>query len=115
MKIWGTDTIWLDLAVFLFLLLISHILIGHFEDYKPKWRRILKVILGMALLIAAITAFGRVWTWGAFIATIAIGGVIVHCWWLPRHGINGWTGEPRQKYLELVGARKPTAARSERD
>jgi len=109
MKIWGTDTIWLDLAVFLFLLLVGHILLGHFEDYKPKWRRILKVLLGLALFIAAYTAFGRVWAWLSFTVPIAVGVVVVHGWWLPKHGINGWTGEPRQKYLELVGARKSTA------
>jgi hypothetical protein len=115
MKIWGTETIWLDLAVFLFVVLVSHILLGHFEDYKPKWRRILKVIIGMALFLAVLTAFGRVWGWLTFIVPIVVGGVVVHGWWLPKHGINGWTGEPRQKYLELVGARQSPVARGERD
>lgn len=106
----GVDTIWLDLAVFLFILLVGHILLGHFEDYKPKWRRILKVILGIALFIAVITAFGRFWGWILFIVWIVVGFVFVHWWWLPKHGINGWTGEPREKYLELVGARKSNKA-----
>jgi small-conductance mechanosensitive channel len=103
---WGTDTIWLDIAVFLVLLLISEILFGHFEDFKPKWRRILKVIMGLALFTAVITFFGRFWGWIFFILPIAVGIVVVHGWWLPRNGINGWTGEPREKYLELVKARK---------
>lgn len=110
MKMWGTDTMWLDVAGFLLLLLVSHILLGHFEDFKPKWRRVLKVMIGLALFIAVISAFGRMWAWIIFMVPIAIGFVLVHCWWLPKHGINGWTGEPRQKYLELVGARKSTAA-----
>jgi len=27
----------------------------------------------------------------------------VHAWWLPSHGINGLTGEPKAKYYELLG------------
>jgi hypothetical protein len=30
----------------------------------------------------------------------------VHLRWLPRHGVNGLTGEPRERYLELLAARK---------
>jgi hypothetical protein len=26
----------------------------------------------------------------------------VHIWWLPSHGVSGWTGEPREKYYELL-------------
>ena len=38
-----------------------------------------------------------------------IGGAIVgaghlHLRWLPSHGINGWTGEPKEKYYELIEA-----------
>jgi hypothetical protein len=29
----------------------------------------------------------------------------VHIVWLPKHGINGWTGEPKDKYYALIGAR----------
>jgi hypothetical protein len=29
--------------------------------------------------------------------------VYIHAIWLPKHGINGWTGEPRDKYFELRG------------
>lgn len=97
---------WIDVAVFLFMLLVGHILLGHFEDYRPKWRRILKVVLSLALFIGALTAFGRFWAWMAFVVPILIGVVIVHMWWLPKHGVNGWTGEPRDKYLELVRSGK---------
>jgi len=36
--------------------------------------------------------------------------VFVHVWWLPRHGINGWTGEPKEKYYALRGWKYPPAA-----
>jgi hypothetical protein len=28
--------------------------------------------------------------------------VVIHAWWLPRHGIDGLTAEPYDKYLALV-------------
>ena len=103
---WETTTAWLDLAVFLFLLLLGHILLGHFEDFKPKWRRVLKVVVSVALFVGALTALGRFWAWVIFTVPVIVGVVVIHGWWLPKQGINGWTGEPREKYLELVGARK---------
>lgn len=99
---WRTDTFWLDLAVFLFLVLVGHILLGHFEDYRPKWRRVLKVVLSVALFVGLAATLGRLWAWLIFVVPVAIGVIIVHMWWLPQHGINGWTGEPREKYLELM-------------
>jgi len=35
--------------------------------------------------------------------------LVIHLWWLPKHGINGWTGEPREKYYALRGWKKKTA------
>ena len=107
---WETSTMWLDVAAFLLLVLMGHILLGHFEDYKPKWRRVLKVLLSVVLFVAVISALGRFWAWVVFVVPVAVGGAVIHGWWLPKHGINGWTGEPRQKYLELVRARKRPAA-----
>ena len=107
---WETTTAWLDVAAFLFLVLLGHILLGHFEDYKPKWRRVLKVVLSVALFVAALSALGRLWAWVVFILPLAVGVIVIHAWWLPKHGIDGWTGEPRGKYLELVGARKRPGA-----
>jgi hypothetical protein len=100
------EPVWVDLAVFLFLLLIGHIVFGQFEDYKPKWRRILKVVLSVVLFIAIRLTVGRLWGWLIFVVPVAIGLPIVHGWWLPKHGINGWTAEPRDKYLELVTRRR---------
>jgi len=35
-----------------------------------------------------------------------LGAAYVHLRWLPKHGINGWTGEPRERYLEFVTKRQ---------
>ena len=29
--------------------------------------------------------------------------LVVHGWWLPRNGINGWTGEPQARYYAFRG------------
>jgi hypothetical protein len=29
--------------------------------------------------------------------------LVVHGWWLPRQGINPWTGERRERYYQLRG------------
>jgi hypothetical protein len=102
---WRTDTIWIDLSAFLLMLLVGHIVFGHFEDYKPLWRRLLKVALSLGLFIGLWLVFGRWWTWVILGVPVAVGLVVVHGWYLPKHGINGWTGEPREKYLELVSRR----------
>ena len=103
---WATTTAWLDVAGFLFLVLLGHILLGQFEDFKPKWRRVLKVVVSVALFVGVLSALGRFWAWIVFITPVFVGVIVSHGWWLPKHGIDGGTGEPREKYLELVGARK---------
>jgi hypothetical protein len=105
MAIWRSDSIWPDLAAFLMLLLMGHLLLGHFEDYKPKWRRVTKVLVSTAFFIGVWLLLGRLWTWVFFVGAVSLGLLIVHGWWLPKHGVNGWTGEPREKYLELVRRR----------
>ena len=97
---------WPDIAVFVFALLVGHILLGHFEDYRPKWRRVLKVVVSIALFVGAQVLLGRFWGWMVFAVPVLVGIVVVHMWWLPKQGVNGWTGEPRAKYLELVRSRR---------
>ena len=38
-----------------------------------------------------------------FLGIMIIPVLIIHIWWLPKKGINGWTGEPKEKYYELRG------------
>lgn len=58
-----------------------------------------------AVFASLATWLGREWAYG-YLAVPLIAAIVIHCWWLPKHGINGWTGEPKDKYLELVRARK---------
>lgn len=96
------DTIWFDVALILFVFAIGNIFFGHFEERTPRRKRVAKVLVFSALAAGLSAAFGH----GAVLALLAVATVfviIVHAWYLPRHGINGLTGEPREKYYALRG------------
>lgn len=97
---------WMAVAITAIIFAIGNILFGHFEEKTPKWRRVAKVFLVLGLVAGLSARFGA--AWGLFpIALMLVGFVIVHLWWLPhRHGINGLTGEPRDKYYEFRGWNK---------
>jgi len=93
---------WLDLAIVAAILIWGNIQFRHFEPHMPVWRRVAKtcVILGIAGVISHY--FGRT---GVLIAIgmAALPVIYIHGIWLPRHGVNGWTAEPREKYYALRG------------
>lgn len=81
---------------------VGNILMGHFEEHTPKWRRVAKYGL-IIVIVTLITAyFGRVWAYG-LIGIAAVFGIYVHGIVLPKKGINGWTAEPKEKYYEFRG------------
>jgi hypothetical protein len=100
---------WMDVAVVATIFAVGNIVFGHWEAGTPKWRRLLKFALILGLTLAISAAFGRRWAFG-FLGLLAIAPVIIHMWWLPRHGINGWTGEPKEKYYAMRGWKYPPAA-----
>jgi hypothetical protein len=102
---WQFDNPWFDVAMVMSLFAVGSILFGHFEEHKPKWRRLLKVVIVLVLVVGLANTVGRVWAY-SLLALPLIGAAIVHCWWLPKHGINGWTGEPKEKYYTLIRAKK---------
>jgi hypothetical protein len=106
---WRTDTLWFDAAVVLGIFAVGNILFGHFQEHRPKWRRLLKVALVLAVVLTLSATAGRVWA-GGLLALLFLAAVYVHGYWLPKHGVNGWTGEPRERYLELVTRRRGRAA-----
>lgn len=104
---WQINTYWFDVAVVMSLFAIGNILFGHFEEHNPKWRRLLKVAIVLVVVLGLASTAGRVWAY-LFIAALFAGAAYIHLHWLPKHGINGWTGEPKDKYLELVRAKRRT-------
>jgi len=100
---WSIETPWFDVAVFMSLFATGSILFGHFEQHKPAWRRRLKPAIFLAVLILLAQTAGRLWAYGVLVLLLSGAGSF-HLWWLSKHGINGWTGEPRDMYPELGAA-----------
>jgi hypothetical protein len=95
-----------DVATVAALLLIGNMVFWRFEPRKPLWRRLVKVLAALLITVGISYYFGRI---GVVIAIgiIAIPVIYIHAIWLPRNGVNGWTGEPREKYYALRGWTPP--------
>lgn len=93
---------WFELAVVFGLTSIGGILLGHFEEGRPKWQRVLKVPMGGAISVLVSATAGREWFF-VLLGALMVAVVVIHAWWLPRKGINGWTAEPRERYYALRG------------
>jgi hypothetical protein len=101
---WGIATPWFDIAVVMSTFAFGNVLFGHFERHRPAWKRIAKVVLVTAITVALANTVGRAWAYG-LLALPLIAVIYIHLVWLPRHGVNGWTAEPYDKYLELMRSR----------
>lgn len=102
---WRTDTLWMDVAVVMTLFAVGNVLFGRFEEHKSRGRRLLKVAMVVAVTLTLSATVGRVWAYGVLVLPL-LAAAWIHLVWLPRHGINGWTAEPRERYLELMRAGK---------
>jgi hypothetical protein len=92
----------LDVTAVAGILVIGNLLFRHFEPHMRLWRRIAKALIILTATAVISHYFGRT---GVIIAlaTAALPVIYIHAIWLPRHGVNGWTGEPRAKYYALRG------------
>jgi hypothetical protein len=108
---WTLDSRWFDVAVFASLCAVLTVLFGRFEQHKPAWRRLAKLAALLALLLVLIETAGRAWAYAA-IGLMLSAGAAFHFAVLTKLGINGWTGEPRDKFeallreIELHGERR---------
>jgi hypothetical protein len=93
---------WFELAVVFALTTVGNIYLGHFEAGRPKWHRVVKMIIGGAVAVLVSAVAGRAWFFALF-GLMLLAVLVIHGWWLPRLGINGWTAEPREKYYALRG------------
>ena len=94
--------IWFEIAVVSFIVSVGNILLGHFEEGLPWWRRLFKFLLFLVLLTAISHFAGRSWFF-SILGLMVVVVLVIHAWWLPSKGINGWTAEPRDKYHRLRG------------
>ena len=98
---WTLDSRWFDVAAFSTLCVMLTVLFGRFEQYKPAWRRLSKLAVMLALLLALIETAGRAWAYAA-LGILLMAGAAFHFAVLAKLGINGWTGEPRHKFEALL-------------
>jgi hypothetical protein len=106
---WRTDTYWFDVAIVMTFLMLGYLCFGRFVEYQSRGLRLLKSLVGAAVLVGASVWAGRIWMY-ALLGLIVLGVLIIHGWLLPRKGVNGWTAEPRHRYYELMGL-DPTGKR----
>lgn len=106
---WQTNTRWFDVAVAMTVFMLGQLGFGRFVEHQPRWRRLIKSLVGVAILVGTSAWAGRGWMY--LLLAAIVGGVLgVHAWWLPRKGVNGWTAEPRARYYALIGC-DPTGKR----
>jgi len=106
MSMWSTGSLWFEIAIVSIVYATGNILFGHFEEQTPKWRRIGKYLLTMAIVCVLSYYSGR--TIAFIVLTIFLLPVLyIHGYFLPRKkGISGLTGEPKSKYYEFRGWNK---------
>ena len=95
------DSRWVDVAVLTTLLVVLTVVFDRFERHKPAWRRLAKIAVLVALVLVVIESLGRAWGYGV-LALLFAAGTALHFTVLSRLGINGWTGEPRDKFEALL-------------
>ena len=81
---WETDVLWFETTVVLGIFAVGSILFGHVEEHKPKWRRLLKVVIVLVVVLTLSATVGRAAALG-LLAIPMLAGLVVHAWWLPRH------------------------------
>ena len=97
----GLDSRWFDVAGFTALCVVLTVVFDRFERHKPAWRRVTKVAALVALQFVLIATLGRAWAY-AVLGLLLMAGTSFHFAVLARLGINGWTGEPRDKFAALL-------------
>jgi len=99
---WAIDTLWFEVAIVSGIFAIGNIVFGHFEEQTSKARRIAKYLFIVLLITSISHYFGRTPAM-ILLGVLFIPVVYIHAIVLPSKGINGWTGEPKDKYYELRG------------
>jgi hypothetical protein len=102
---WNTNSLWFEVSLVSTLTAVGTIFFGHFEERTPKWRKVIKLFFFIATTVFISFAAGRIWAFG-FLGIVLLTVVYIHAVWLPSKGINGWTGEPKDKYYALRGWKK---------
>ena len=91
----------LDIGIIFIGIIIGNTVFNNFEKHLSLLRRIVKGLIMLLILTVIGILMGRVVFYG-LIGIMTIGQIILHAWYFPKHGINGLTAEPNDKYLDLI-------------
>jgi hypothetical protein len=92
----------LEVAIVAVVLISGNVAFRHFNPRMRLWRRLLKTFIALAITALLSHFVGRTGVVIGFSIAMAL-VIFIHGIWLPRQGVNGWTGEPREKYYALRG------------
>ena len=98
---WSTDSRWFDVAAFATLSVVLTVAFGRFEQHKPAWRRLSKLAALRVLLVVLVEIAGRPVAYGV-LGLLLMAGASFHFAVLSKLGINGLTGEPRDRFEALL-------------
>lgn len=99
---WSVNTIWFDMFIFSTVLLLGNILMGHFEERTSRYRKLIKSTSFLVLFLLISVFLGKLISF-TVLGVLFIPVLYIHIVVLGKHGINGWTGEPKDKYYEFRG------------
>ena len=92
---------WFEVAIVMTIFAFGNIFFGHFEERTPKWRRAMKVLVFLGLVLAISSTAGRAWAM-SFLGSAVIPFVVIHMWWLPN---TASTADRRAERKHLPAAR----------
>lgn len=91
-----------EILIVLTIASIAYFLVfNNFEKHLPIQKRVSKLFIVVGVLALIGILFGRIAFWGV-IGLMTIGQIYLHGVYFPRHGINGLTAEPHDKYLQVI-------------
>ena len=94
------DSLWFEVAIVSIIYALGNIIFGHFEERTPVWRRVIKYLSTILIIVLLSYYFSRIVAMMAIVIMI-LPVLYIHIILLPRKGINGLTGEPKSKYYDL--------------
>jgi hypothetical protein len=96
-----TESLWFEIAIVSFIFALGNMLMGQFEEWTPKLRRVGKYLLIVIIICGISQMFGR--SIAMIVLALSLLPILyIHGYYLPRKkGINGWTGEPKSKYYDF--------------
>jgi hypothetical protein len=92
----------IEILTVLIIASIAYFLVfNNFEKHLPDQNRVIKLFIVVGVLTILGILFGRLVFWGV-ITLMTMGQIYLHGWYFPKHGINGLTAEPHDKYLQVI-------------